>query len=350
MRIIPAALETENGPKLITLPDDLEQIEGAIRKDGATFVVIDPLTAFLSEQINANKDQDVRRVLAGLSGVAERANAAIVVIRHLNKSGGGKAIYRGGGSIGIIGAARVGFLVAQSKDDETRRIFAQIKNNLGPLSSQLAFRLIRAAGDEVAHLEWIEGDVSETVGDLLREADEREMARADKREAAVTFLVELLADGPRPTKEVEAKAAAQDISGRTLSRARGKLKIESHKKGFLGEWFLSLPGRNDDQTSTTLGAVGGDHQSASPTGVLPKNANGRDRELTLGVVGEDREREGRQPSEERHPKNANGRDHLSTSERETLVKSANYAKRNRGNGTDGEAGMVIVDLEEGIRE
>jgi replicative DNA helicase len=139
VRIVPAALvENKRGPRLITLPDDLARIEDAIKKDGATFVVIDPLTAFLSQQINSNKDQDVHRVLAGLSGVAERTNAAIVVIRHLNKSGGSKAMYRGGGSIGIIAAARAGFLIAQSKDDETRRIFAPIKLNLGPLPPQLA--------------------------------------------------------------------------------------------------------------------------------------------------------------------------------------------------------------------
>jgi replicative DNA helicase len=326
VRIVPAAFETEDGPpRLITLPDDLAPIEEAIKKDGASFVVIDPLTAFLSDRINSNKDQDVRRVLAGLSGVAARTSAAIIAIRHLNKSGGSKAIYRGGGSIGIGAAARASFLIAQSKDDETRRIFAPIKSNLGPLSSRLAFRLIRSEGDEAAHVEWIEGEVSETLDDLLREPDEREMAKANKREAAVTFLVELLADGPRPTKEVEAKAAEQDISRRTLARARDTLKIKPQKKGFSGEWFLSLPGRSDDPALISLGAVGGDQQSASPPRDLPKDASGRDGELNFGAVGGDRERQGRQLSEGCHQKDANGLDHLSHSERRTSVKSANYA-------------------------
>ena len=55
-----------------------------------------------------------------------------MLIRHLNKSGGGHAMYRGGGSIGIIGAARSAFLIARDPDDETgaRRIFAVTKSLL----------------------------------------------------------------------------------------------------------------------------------------------------------------------------------------------------------------------------
>jgi hypothetical protein len=137
-------------------------------------------------------------------------------------------------------------------------------------------RLTTAEGDEVAHVEWIEGEVSETLDDLLREPVEREMSEADKREAAVAFLAELLVDGPRPTREIEAKAAERGISTRTLWRARNKLRIESHKTGFEGEWFLRMPGRSDSQAFNTAGVVGGDRQSPSPTGTLPKDANGRD--------------------------------------------------------------------------
>jgi hypothetical protein len=39
-------------------------------------------------------------VLYKLSKIAERNNCTIIVLRHLNKSGGGKAIYLGNMSIG----------------------------------------------------------------------------------------------------------------------------------------------------------------------------------------------------------------------------------------------------------
>ena len=92
--------------------------------------------------ISANSDQDVRRALAALEKVGERTGAAIVVVRHLNKSVGANPLYRGGGSIGIIGAARCGLLLAPDPDDPERRILAATKGNLGQLPPSLAFRLV----------------------------------------------------------------------------------------------------------------------------------------------------------------------------------------------------------------
>jgi hypothetical protein len=59
----------------------------------------------------------------------------VVVIRHLNKTTGGPALYRGGGSIGIIGAARIALLVGRDPADEARNVLAAIKTNIGPKPS-----------------------------------------------------------------------------------------------------------------------------------------------------------------------------------------------------------------------
>jgi AAA domain len=76
------------------IPADLELIESVIKEHKAKLVIIEPLAAFLAGP-DANKDQEIRRVLYKLSKIAERNNCTIIVLRHLNKSGGGKAIYRG---------------------------------------------------------------------------------------------------------------------------------------------------------------------------------------------------------------------------------------------------------------
>jgi hypothetical protein len=52
-------------------------------------------------------------VLYKLSKLAEKYNYAIIVMRHLNKSGDGKALYRGNMSIGVVGHARIGLLIAE---------------------------------------------------------------------------------------------------------------------------------------------------------------------------------------------------------------------------------------------
>jgi hypothetical protein len=96
----------------LTLPDDIDKVRDATRILGAKFIIIDPLMAYLSPEVNAHRDQHVRRALAHFSALAEEFNCAVVVIRHLTKDDKGKAMYRGGGSIGISGAARSVLLVA----------------------------------------------------------------------------------------------------------------------------------------------------------------------------------------------------------------------------------------------
>jgi RecA-family ATPase len=76
------------------LPADIDLIEALIAETEARLLIIEPLAAFLAGP-DANKDQDIRRVLYRLSNLAERQGCAVVTMRHLNKTSGGKAIYRG---------------------------------------------------------------------------------------------------------------------------------------------------------------------------------------------------------------------------------------------------------------
>src|SRR5262249_8682079 len=124
------------------IPRDLREIELTIRRMDARLVIIDPLMAYLGSQTNSWRDQDVRRALAPVGKLAERTGAAIVVIRHLNKGGSaGSPLYRGGGSIGIIGAARSALLVGEDPDDPDVRILARSKGNLSAPVPSLAYRL-----------------------------------------------------------------------------------------------------------------------------------------------------------------------------------------------------------------
>jgi len=106
-------------------------------------VVIDPLFAFLSSESDAYRDQDVRRVLHLVKLLAEETGAAVMVVRHPTKGArSGSAIYAGGGSIGVVGAARVGLFMGRDPDDDERVIMAVAKNNLAPIAASLALRLV----------------------------------------------------------------------------------------------------------------------------------------------------------------------------------------------------------------
>src|SRR5215208_5392152 len=123
------------------IPDDIPRLERAVRQVRAALVVIDPIMAFLSGKVNSNRDQDVRRALTPLKRMAERTGAAVILVRHLNKMPGGNPLYRGGGSIGIIGAARSGMVVGSHPDSDELRVLAGQKNNLSLPPRSLAYRI-----------------------------------------------------------------------------------------------------------------------------------------------------------------------------------------------------------------
>jgi len=212
-----------------SLPGHLPQLEQVIRQEQAVLVVIDVLNAFLSSKVDGHRDQDIRGALAPLAAMAERTGACIVVIRHLNKAGGTNALYRGGGSIGIIGAARVGLLAAGDPDDETRRVLAVTKSNLAEHAHSLAYRLVPAEEHGCARVEW-DGTTTHRANDLLALHDQDD----DSTDAA-DVLAGLLADGPRWVKEVMDEGASAGFSKDQMKRAKRKLRVRSVKVGRPGD-------------------------------------------------------------------------------------------------------------------
>jgi hypothetical protein len=139
--------------RLLSLPKDIPVLRRGVEQVRARFVVVDPLMAFLSGNVDAHRDQDIRRALAPLARLAEETGAAVVVIRHLNKTPGGNPLYRGGASIGIVGAARSALLVAKHPEDPKRRVLAGVKSNLAGAPLSLAF-VLREAANGAVRVEW----------------------------------------------------------------------------------------------------------------------------------------------------------------------------------------------------
>ncbi len=185
--------------------------------------------AYLGPQVNAHRDQDVRRALAALTQLAARHRLAVVVVRHLNKTQSTHALYRGGGSIGIIGAARFGLLVAADPDDPERRILASTKANLARPPAAFTFRLEAVPGSDVARVAWL-GESGHTAAGLLAEpAGDGERGRCEEAEA---FLRDVLAGDPVAGKEVQRMARDAGIAEVTLRRARERLRVVTSRDGF----------------------------------------------------------------------------------------------------------------------
>lgn len=173
-----------------TLPEDLPLLGKCIRDLGnCRLVVLDPLMAYLSGEVDSHKDSDVRRVMYELRRLAEEHQVAIVIVRHLNKLVNvSDPLYRGGGSIGIIGAARSALIVGLHPEDDSQRVLARTKGNLCAEPDALAYT-IAAKEDGSAALDW-QGAVDLGASDLLsrRAADQKQERERRSRDAIARFL------------------------------------------------------------------------------------------------------------------------------------------------------------------
>lgn len=224
VQTMPRKDDPDRPPMLVA--EDIARLEQIVIAKRAKLVIVDPIMAFLDAATDAHRDQDMRAVLRLIAATAERTGAAILVVRHLRK-GAGSALYRGAGSIGIVGAARSALLVAADPDDPEQRVLAASKCNLAPLAPSLRWQLVDQGG--VARVEWLGVADGVTADDLARVADPAGSDEgASDLDRAVEALREVLADGPVPTRQ--AMAAASELAGcsvRTVERARQRLGVEA---------------------------------------------------------------------------------------------------------------------------
>jgi hypothetical protein len=249
------ALETvtdaEGNECLPAIPDSLPDIENVVACVGARLLVIDPIMSYLGSNTNSHRDQDVRRALTPLAAFADRTGIAVVVLRHLNKMTGGEVKYRGQGTIGFIGIARSGLIVATDPDDSTRNLIASSKSNLGPVPPTLAYRLVNCENG-MARVQWegVSAHTAQTV--MAQPMDDEEKSAVGE---AMDWLRELLANGRVFSKDAQKQAREAGIADRTLRRAREALGVVPQKSHMTdGAWVWELPltklAKEDGQETT----------------------------------------------------------------------------------------------------
>ncbi len=235
-----------------TFPDCMDAVMRLVITHHVDLLVIDPMMAFFPPRSCANSDQRIRQALAPLAGLANSTGCAVLLVRHLSKSAGTNAVYRGSGSIGILGSARTGLLLARHPDDPELRVLAMTKTNLGPPAASLGFRLV--SGENGAALQWT-GPVDLTADELCG-AQTAQVSRRP-RERAAEFLKDALANGPRPVTEVGKLAAEAGISWRTIERAKRIIGVvtEQVRAGEKPGWYWRLPSLDADGDALRCGTL-----------------------------------------------------------------------------------------------
>jgi len=223
----------DDGTRPPELPRDIPILKQIVVDRGVGFVVIDPLMAYLSGNTDSHKDSDVRRVLHRLARMAEETECSVLLVRHLCKDSGRRAKYRGGGSIGILGAARSAMMVGEDPDDPDCSILAVSKANLAPVPNSLRYGIKRT--ESSSKIAWF-GECELTADQI----GQRQPGNGkSKVESCGDFLVELLTAGARPSEEVMRLCRSAGHKDRTVYQARKERGIVATKIG--GQWTMSLP-------------------------------------------------------------------------------------------------------------
>lgn len=230
-------VETWDGDeRQIQLPLDLPVIEQVITEKNIGLVIVDVLSAFVQEGLNMNSDSDMRRLFSPVSALAERTQSTWLFLRHLNKKSGTSSMYRAGGSVAIIAAARAAFTVAPHPDNPATKVFAPVKFNLGPTPRSLTYTIEPAGG--VSRVVW-GGETDMSAHDIL--GSNVGGKSGSKVDAAKEIIEDVLGNGPRGSNEVEQEIERAGISKSTYWRARKELRVTAQKTDFDGQWLLSLP-------------------------------------------------------------------------------------------------------------
>ncbi|SFO40332.1 Protein of unknown function [Eubacterium pyruvativorans] len=211
----------------LTLSDD--RIERAIIQNNARLFVVDPIQAYIGENIDMNRANEVRPILRSLAEVAQRNCCAILLVGHLNKSEGMQSTYRGLGSIDLTASARSVLCIGNLKEDPNIRVMTHDKSSLAPSGISIAFVLGGEDG-----FRWI-GEYEITTDELLRGTAQKSPTKLSE---AKEMICSMLADGREMlneelTKEINSKG----ISDRTIRAAKKALgtalksrTIEEHRK------------------------------------------------------------------------------------------------------------------------
>ncbi len=233
----------EDGQQTLIIPGQMDALKKKIDESKPVLVIIDPLVAYLEQRINSWNDQHIRRAMAALSSqIAEPTGVAIVLIRHPNKKEDVKnKMYRGGGSIGIIAAARSALLVTPDPRNPGLRVLSTIKTNLSTPPTPLLFGVERVdyedAEEGMPQIAW-HGEQSQAAG---RAATVHEKPSA--LEDAKAFLRESLEHGAQEVTQLFSDAHTSKISLSTLRRAKTALQVKPVRNGFGDEgiWLWKLP-------------------------------------------------------------------------------------------------------------
>lgn len=231
---------------------DIDLLAAELERIGDVgMIMIDPIVSAVAGDMH--RANDVRRALQPVVDMAEHYGCAVLGITHFSKgSAGNNPAERVLGSQAFGALART-VLVAAKEEESDLRVLARAKSNIATDSGGCSYVIEQCtvgAGIPATRVLWgdkIEGSAREILGQIETQPSEE----ANEREEAEQFLINLLANGPVPTRQVKADANGAGFAWRTVERAKKTLGVEAVKIGMKEGWVWRLGTEDRQESSNT---------------------------------------------------------------------------------------------------
>lgn len=200
-----------------------------------SLVIFDPIQSYIGSNVDMNRANQTRPLLAGLAALANKYGFALLIVCHINKMSGQDIGDRIIGSQDIKGAARSVLFLGQHPDKADVKVLFQIKNNLEEWGAPIAFQISNDSG--VPAFEPCNIDTSALTPERCTGSTAgRARAHGDSmKKAAEAVIEELFKEREKiNTSELKEIAAENDISWRVFQKELSK-RAKWHRMGFGNE-------------------------------------------------------------------------------------------------------------------
>lgn len=205
--------------------------------NGPLLIIIDPVIAYMAEDVDGNSANDTMRFIVKLDYLAREFDCCILLVRHFRKAKSDTPMHRGVGSIALSARVRSGLMLGRHPNDADLRVVAHSKHNYSKKGPSLVFELRDDEEGRPPSLIWheVRSDLDEYDIDSGRPGPGRPDA---EKELAKQFLARILAEGPMLKTSIDAAAGARSITDITLRRAGEELGVIKFREGRKSLWKL----------------------------------------------------------------------------------------------------------------
>jgi RecA-family ATPase len=235
-------VRVEGKAQSFNIQTNMDLIAQKVREVGdVALVIIDPVTAYLGNEIDSHRTTEVRAALLPLEQFAAQLDVAVLCIAHPPKAPSTKALNFIAGSGAFTHAPRLAFMAIEDPETPGRNLLLAVKNSLGRKADGLGYSIASAfvGPDEsilTSRIEWDNRPVYMTADEVLHAHAEKHKAKA--RDEAEDFLRANMRPGQDYSfTNLKEEAAAAGIAERTLRRAGDNLGVKKSRNGFGGKMW-----------------------------------------------------------------------------------------------------------------